>query len=180
MKKILALAILAATISCKRPPGNPIDFYKENVVIDILKDRVSVVGIYYMKNLTKVDKKVKFFYPFAVDSFQAYPDLILIDYPFDKDKEGIYFDMSFPARRVDSFKVLFQQKSSGRQYRYITLTTRQWQRPIQDAAFTVVAPGFLKLKINYPVVGKETINDTVFYYIRMKKFYPGADLEIKW
>jgi hypothetical protein len=180
MRKTFFFALLIAVISCSKSPAPQIDFYKENVVIDILKDQVSVVGIYYMKNLTKADKKVKFFYPFPVDSFQAYPDLILIDYPFDKDKEGIYFDMSFPARRVDSFKVLYQQKLKGRQCRYITLTTRQWQRPIQDAAFTVVAPGFLKLKINYPVVGKETINDTVFYYIRMKKFYPGADLEIKW
>jgi hypothetical protein len=180
MKKILAFVILIAAIACNRPPGNPIDFYKENVIIDLLKDRVNVTGIYYVKNLTNIDREVTFYYPFPVDSFQAYPDIILIDYPFRKDPYGIYFDMTIPARKADSFKVLYQQKLNGRQCRYITLTTRQWGRPIQEAAFTVVAPEFQKLDINYPVIAKEEINDTLFHYIRIKKFYPGADLKIKW
>jgi hypothetical protein len=180
MKKILTFVVLIAAISCNRPPLNPIDFYRENVVIDILKDRVSVAGLYYMKNLTKLDKKVTFYYPFPVDSFHAYPDIILIDYPFRKDTAGIYFEMSIPAGKVDSFKVLYQQKISGRQCRYVTLTTRQWRRPVKEAAFTVIAPGFLKLDINYPVIATETISDTVFHYIRLKRFYPEADLKIKW
>ena len=180
MRKILTFVVLIAAISCNRPPGNPIDFFKENVVIDILKDRMNVTGIYYMKNLTGIDKRVTFYFPFPVDSFHAYPDIILIDYPFSKDTAGIYFDLSIPAHRADSFKVLYQQKLTGRQCRYITLTTRQWQRPIKSAAFTVIAPEFLKLNINYPVKGRETIDDTVFYYIRLKNFFPGADLKIKW
>jgi hypothetical protein len=180
MKKILAFAILAAAMSCNRPPANPVDFYRENVVIDILKERVNVTGIYYVKNMTGADRKVTFYYPFPVDSFQSYPDVILIDYPFRKDPYGLYFDMSIPAHKADSFKVLYQQKITGRQCRYITMTTRQWGRPIQEAAFTVIAPEFLKLDINYPVIGQETISDTVFHYIRIKKFYPGADLKIKW
>jgi hypothetical protein len=180
MKKIFAIAVMTAIISCTKSPAPQIDFYKENVVIDILNDRVSVVGLYYMKNLTGIDKQVTFFYPFPVDSFHAYPDIILIDYPFSKDTAGIYFDLSIPAHKADSFKVLYQQKLTGRQCRYITLTTRQWQKPIQSAAFTVIAPEFLKLNINYPVKGRETIDDTVFYYIRLKNFFPGADLKIKW
>jgi hypothetical protein len=180
MKIIFAIAVLIAIVSCSKSPPPQIDFYKENVVIDILKDRVSVVGLYYMKNLTKVDKRVTFYYPFPVDSFHVYPDVILIDYPFSKDTAGIYFDLSIPANSADSFKVLYQQKLTSRQCRYITLTTRKWQRPIKTAAFTVIAPEFLKLDINYPVSGKETISDTVFYYIRLKNFFPGADLKIKW
>jgi len=180
MKKIFVFAILIAVISCSKSQPPQIDFFKENVVIDILKDRVNVTGIYYMKNLTNIDKRVTFYYPFPVDSLHAYPDIILIDYPFDKDTAGIYFDLSIPARQADSFKVLYQQKLTKRQCRYITLTTRQWQRPIKFASFTVIAPEFLKLNINYPVSGKETINDTVFYYIRLKNFFPGADLKIKW
>ena len=180
MKRIFAIALLITVISCSKKSSNPIDFYKENVVIDILKDRVNVTGIYYMKNLTGIDKRVTFYYPFPVDSFHAYPDIILIDYPFRKDTAGIYFDLSIHAHKSDSFKVLYQQKLTGRQCRYITLTTRQWQKPIQSAAFTVIAPEFLKLNINYPVKGRETIDDTVFYYIRLKNFFPGADLKIKW
>lgn len=180
MKKIMACAILFAVMACNHPPGNQIDFYKENVVIDILKDRVSVVGIYYMKNLTRDNKRVTFHYPFPVDSFHVYPDVILIDYPFVKDTAGIDFDLTFSANKVDSFKVLYQQKLNGRQARYVTLPSRQWQRPIKNAAFTVIAPEFLKLSINFPVSATETISDTVFYYIRLKNFLPGADLKIKW
>ena len=166
--------------ACPRTKPPTIDFYRENVLIEILGGRVVVTGIYYMKNLTDIGKRVTFYYPFPVDSYQSYPDIIMIDYSFGKDSAGIYFDLSIPAHAADSFRILYQQKLIDNQCRYITLTTRQWLRPIKSAAFTVIAPIAMKLTINYPVSRKEVVDDTVFYYIRLKNFYPGADLKVKW
>jgi len=180
MRKCLILISALLVFACPRTKPPTIDFYRENVLIEILSGRVVVTGMYYMRNLTDIGKRVTFCYPFPVDSFQSFPDIILIDYAFGKDSSGIYFDLSIPARAVDSFKVLYQQKLTGNQCRYITLTTRQWLRPIKSAAFTVIAPIAMKLNINYPVSRKEVVDDTVFYYIRLKNFYPGADLRVKW
>lgn len=167
-------------LSCSRWSKSEIDFYAENVIIDIRGDRVHVTGKYFFQNRSSLDKKVTIYYPFPVDSVHAYPDVIMLDRSFHKDPGGIYFDISIPARTVDSFKILYQQKLNARHCRYITSTTRHWRRPLKTAAFTVVAPVDIKLIMNYPVTGAEVINDTAFYYIRLKNFYPLVDLKIQW
>ncbi len=180
-KKWVFLAGCAILVlSCSRPSRPEIDFFKENVIIDIRGDRVHVTGKYFLRNQTAVSKRVTLYYPFPVDAQHSYPDIILFDRSFSRDSSGISFEMSIPGHAVDSFKILYQQKLAGRQCRYITTTTRQWRRPLKSAVFTVVAPVKQQLTMNYPVSGAEVVDDTAFYYIRFKDFYPSEDLRVNW
>lgn len=167
-------------LSCARSPKSEIDFYAENVIIDLRGNRVHVTGKYFFQNRSPLDKKVTMYYPFPVDSVHSYPDVILLDRFFQKGPGGIYFDISIRAQAVDSFKILYQQGLNSRQCRYITSTTRRWRRPLKSAAFTVVAPVEKKIVMNYPVTGAEVVDDTAFYYIRLKNFYPHDDLKVRW
>lgn len=180
MKAAILAGCVILALSCSRSSRPEIDFFKENVIVDIRGDRVHVTGKYFLRNQTAVDKRVTLYYPFPVDGHHFYPDIILIDRPFEKDSSGIKFEMPIAGHATDSFKVLYQQKLTGRQCRYITTTTRRWQRPLRSAAFTVVAPVSQRLVMNYPVSGAEIVDDTAFYYIHFKNFYPSEDLKITW
>lgn len=157
-----------------------IDFYAEKVFIELRTMDVRVTGEYFFENATQSIKYVKFFYPFPVDSFHYYPDTILLDYPFDKDTNGIYFVMKMGPGRENSFKITYSQKLKKRYFRYITTTTRKWGRPIMNAEFVIIAPKNFGLKINYKINKIESYQDKQYCRIIKKKFFPEEDLFIEW
>jgi len=141
---------------------------------------VRVTGEYFFENLTHTRKIVKFFYPFPVDSIHYFPDIILLDLPYDKDTNGIYFAMKMEPGKDNSFKIVYCQKLKKRHFRYITTTTRKWERPIKDAEFIIIAGKNVRLRINYDISKIESYLDKQYYRIVKKKFFPEEDLIIEW
>jgi len=176
--KSLILIVCIFILFCERGPE--IDFFKEDIKIEIEDNRAKVSGIYFFKNFTKNRKRVKFYYPFSVDSNHSYPETILLDYLYEKDSAGIYFTMRLNPQKIDSFKITYEQRLRHRNFRYITTTTRKWQRPIKEANFTIIMPEGLSAKINYSVFKDRKIGDRHYYYIYKRNFYPEEDLKIQW
>lgn len=163
---------------CQKNP--PIDFYKEDITIEIDNRQANVAGRYFFKNLTSVRKRVKFYYPFPVDSIHSYPDTILLDYPYEKDSAGIYFTMTIDANKCDSLKIIYEQKLHKNKFRYITTTTRKWEKPIKEAKFTIIVSEDVSPKINYHIAKEEVVNGEHYYIISISHFYPKEDLMIAW
>ncbi|MEO0205433.1 MAG: hypothetical protein ABIL22_02015 [candidate division WOR-3 bacterium] len=172
------MLVIIPFVFCQKKPT--IDFYAENITIEIDKSRARVSGTYFFENLTPYPKRIKFYYPFPVDSLHSYPDTILLAHPYEKDSTGIHFAMSIGPKNIDSFKIVYEQKLKRNQFRYITTTTKKWQRPIKEARFTIVSPQDLSPQINYHIAKEETIANKCYYFIIQKEFYPGEDLIIKW
>jgi hypothetical protein len=161
-----------------QPP--PIDFFKEDVTIGVLDARVEVAGVYYFRNLTNVGKRIKFYYPFPVDSNHHFPDSISLGDPYEKDSAGIYFWLSIGPYSIDSFSITYEQKIREPFFMYITTTTKKWKRSIKEANFTIVAPETLAINTNY-AFSKATASDGYRHYsILMKGFFPEEDLIISW
>ena len=158
----------------------PIDFFKENVVIEISNSGVEVTGQYFFKNLTDQDKRVTFHYPFPFDENHQYPESIILDYPYTKDTAGIYFDMPMKAQSIDSFKISYYQKTRTHQFTYITTTTKQWNRPIKNARFTIIVPASLQVRFNYSPYTHKKVNDKSVFTVKKTDFFPENDLDIKW
>jgi hypothetical protein len=177
-KAILLLAF--SCLSCQKQTGLPIDFYKEQVNIEVSADQARVTGEYFFKNLTGEAKKIIFYYPFPVDSVQLYPSPILLDFPFTKDTTGLEFVLSIGSKAEERFKITYVQSLKVRRFRYITTTTREWRRAIKEAKFIVTAPRDLHLKINYPVAKTIERGNNNIYTIIRKQFYPDTDLVITW
>ncbi|MGB3340316.1 MAG: hypothetical protein WBB37_02410 [bacterium] len=158
----------------------PIDFFKENVVIEINGSGVEVTGQYFFKNLTNQDKRVIFYYPFPVDENHQYPESIILDYPYTKDTAGIYFSIAIKAQRIDSFEICYHQRTRKNQFTYITTTTKQWNRPIKNARFTIIIPDSLQVRFNYSPYIHEKTNHNDIFSLNIVNFNPNDDLEIEW
>jgi hypothetical protein len=163
---------------CKESP--PIDFFKEDVTIEVMDARVKVTGVYYFRNLTDISKRVRFYYPFPVDSNHYFPDTITIGYPFEEDSAGIYFWLSIGANSIDSFEITYEQRIEQPFFRYITTTTQAWKRPIKEAEFTIIAAGTLAVNANYPFSEVMVIDGFRHYSIPIEDFFPQEDLIISW
>jgi hypothetical protein len=163
---------------CQRAP--PIDFFKEEVTIEVLGARVRVTGVYYFENLTQIGKRIKFYYPFPVDSNHHFPDTISFGYPFERDSAGIYFSLSIRSNSIDSFRITYEQPVEKPFFRYITTTTKVWKRPIKEAKFTVVAPDTLSLSMNYVFAECRNAYGKLLYLIEIKDLFPEEDLIIRW
>jgi hypothetical protein len=174
------LLFVFSYLSCQKQNGLPIDFYKEQVNIEISTDQAKVTGEYFFKNLTGEAKKITFYYPFPVDSIQLYPSLILLDCSFTKDSSGLQFVMSIGANAKENFKITYVQPLKARRFRYITTTTQEWKRPIKEAKFIIIAPRDLDLKINYRVTKSVMRGGIIEHMIVRKHFYPETDLMITW
>ncbi len=169
-----------AAISCFCSQAPPIDFFKEDVTIEVTGAAVRVTGVYYFKNLTDVGKRVRFYYPFPVDSNHDFPDTIRIEYPFETDSAGIYFWLSIGPNSIDSFVISYEQQVKEPLFRYITTTTHEWKRPIKEAEFTIIAPETLAINANYAFSEPVEIDGYRHYSIPVSNFLPDEDLIIRW
>ena len=163
---------------CQQTP--PIDFFKEDVTIEVLDTRVRVTGVYYFRNLTNIGKRIRFYYPFPVDSNHHFPDTISIGHRFEKDSTGIYFSLSLKPNCIDSFEITYEQRIGKPFFRYITTTTRGWKRPIKEANFTIIAPETLAINANYAFSEPKKIYRNLHYFIPIENFFPEEDLIIRW
>ena len=173
-----SLLIPCIILCCQKQP--PIDFFKENIVIEIKDNGATVTGQYFFKNLTDQDKRVTFYYPFPVDSNHVYPDTIMLDFPYTKDTAGIYFDMPMKAQSICSLEISYYQKTRLNQFTYITTTTHQWKKPIKQALFKIIAPASLQVRFNYSPYTHKKVNDKNIFTVKKTDFFPENDLDIKW
>jgi len=176
--RIRLIFIVVFLCICQQAP--PIDFFKEDVTMELFEGRVRVTGAYYFRNLTDIGKRVRFYYPFPVDSNHDFPDTIAIRYPFEIDSAGIYFWLSVGPSIVDSFVISYEQQVREPFFRYITTTTQEWKRPIKEARFTIVAPETLAINANYAFSEPKKVGDNLHYYIPIVNFLPDEDLLITW
>lgn len=176
--RFILLFCLMIFCVCQQTP--PIDFFKEEVTIEVLDARVRVTGVYYFKNLTEIGKRIKFYYPFPVDSNHDFPDTISIGCPFEKDSAGIYFSLSLRPNSIDSFRITYEQQIDAHFFRYITTTTKVWKRPIKEASFAIIAPETLAINANYVFPRPKKIDGSFYYLIPINNFFPEEDLIIHW
>jgi hypothetical protein len=158
----------------------PIEFRREHVTIEISDDHVTVVGIYLFHNTCRKTQCITFFYPFPIDSNHYYPDTLLISYPYTRTANGIYYDMVIQARTSKACTISYVQRTHYPEFTYITTTTKEWKRPIEQADFTIIAPDTLLVTMNYPVHDRVISNAQCINQIRYQNFYPTEDLIIHW
>jgi hypothetical protein len=177
---LFQLLCLILCITCQKEKGPPVDFFKEDITLEIEEGKVKVTGFYFFKNLTSDRIRVNFYYPFPIDAHHHYPDTIAMSRFYEKDSSGIHFTMVFDPNGVDSFQIMYQQKFSKNQCRYITTTTEKWERPIKEAHFTIIIPDTLSATINYAVSHSKKIHNKHHHYITIQNFFPKEDLMIEW
>ncbi len=167
---------------CRPKEFYPIRFISEEIKIAIDSFQATVVGTYHFKNLTNQSKTAKIFYPFPIDEFHYHPDLILIaGLDYTKSDTGITFLMEFKPMTTESLSILYRQGLKDKQFRYILLTTKHWQKPIKEAKFIISLPEEFRLtQLSYKPDSLNQQDRRQYYYITKKNFMPQKDLIITW
>jgi hypothetical protein len=164
-------------------------FHKERVdAVVRAPDTLEIRGIYWFVNEDPTATSAAIYYPFPLDSLSAYPHFITVTrlpqkqpVRFDTLHEGIRWDMKFAAKAGDSIRVVYRQRVSRMQGRYIVTTAKLWGRPLRSADFSVtVPPGMILDHWSFVYDSTNSHNDTLIYYVHRSPFSPDADMLMQW
>jgi hypothetical protein len=164
-------------------------FQKESIVAVITAcNTLEIQGTYYFLNNDTSTMSTVIYYPFPVDSSLLYPHYISVvrlsnheKISYIQKQEGISWYQITPPGSTDSIQVTYRQKTRKTNGRYILTTTQDWQRPLEQAAFTVITPDNITLSywsFQYDSVSMR--NGRMYYYSFQKNFFPNSDMLLKW
>ncbi len=165
-----------------------IDFFQEEIDINVNDNNCTVTGKYYFKNLSSKGIKKSLYYPFFIDTNSLYPDSItVIDFAknenidFRKSKKGVFFSVFVEPKSVSIIEVFYKQKTLSNKMEYILTTTKVWGKPLEFAKFKIKIPKKYKLKhISYKYDKNLEQKEHNIYKITKKDFLPEKNLIIKW
>lgn len=178
---LVGISIAGCRLNPCREDGT-IVFYKERVVISLAPGEVTVEGVYFFRNTSSRERRVRIYYPFPIDEDHPYPDRIEVEgFQFTREDRGISWSMSFPACSDTSVRVRYRQKLYANSAAYTLTTTRYWKKPLRRAEFIIKVPrDWEALTISYPPDRREAKDGLVYYYITETDFMPDKDLVIRW
>lgn len=165
-----------------------IDFFRENIEIELHDHSVSLNGTYYFRNASELPISVLLNYPFIVNDSLPFPDSITV---FDRihsapikhsnSSSAIIFPLEMPAKSIIIIDIFFNQKAIYNEFEYILLTTQKWHKPLELANFKIVVPARLKLNdTSFPF--QETTSDEKMtcFSLNKRNFMPQKNLSIVW
>lgn len=176
---------LILSINCL---AQSVDFFRENINIDICDTSCSLKGAYYFKNVDETPVSRTLYYPFVINHELPVPDSISV---FDRtrsaeikyvlSKSGILFPLEIPERSIVVIDIFYHQKTPASKFEYILLTTQEWHKPLDSAEFRCVIPQGLHIShMSYPFKKINSDAKGTVYSFRKRNFAPEKNLNIKW
>lgn len=168
--------------------SQPIDFFQEEIDINVNDNNCAVTGKYYFKNVSSKGIKKSLYYPFFIDTNSLYPDSIVVtdfvrnkNIKFKKLEKGVSFSIYIESKSISIIEVFYKQKTLSNKMEYILTTTKFWGKPLELAKFNIKLPKKYKLEyISYKQDENLEQKEHNIYKITKKDFLPEENLIIKW
>jgi hypothetical protein len=164
--------------------GQRIEFYKEELAFSIDSACFSVNGDYYFRNQTNSFLDTRIFFPVdgtqgpkAIDTILIY-DISEPMHPLLVEvKDSIAsFSLSFVPFSEKCVKIYYRQHHDGTRARYILLTTRMWQKPLESAKYSLITnKNIIISSFSITPDQSEAFGETRLYYWNRKQFMPEKD-----
>jgi hypothetical protein len=187
MKTLLRWGVAALAALSVVPAAGKANFTGEEVKITLAPPRATVEGTYRFYNPDDEPRTLKLRYPFARGPGLGEPENVAVHdaeglaVPFSWKRRDIAFEVTIPAQTEAEVSVAYEQACTGSEFTYILTTTRDWQRPIDKAAFAIeVPPQLAPLKGSYELEEVASREGVVRYELRREDFYPDVDLVLHW
>ncbi len=186
MKKIMLIVFFVTFLISHSFADMPIEFFKEEVNIELGKNTMTVKGLYFFENVSDFDIDATISYPFSIDSNHQYPTKIKILNPrhpidFTKMEKGIKWTLNFKPNGINKVSVEYTQRIEENSITYILTNSKLWKRKIDKAMFTIeTQKDFAELNISLEPDSIKVKNDKKLHFITKRYFLPKKDLKIVW
>jgi hypothetical protein len=186
MRRIFLL--LSVLLLTRTLVAQSFDFYKEEISFGIDTVFFSVSGDYYFRNNTGRTLSPEITYPVRrctpgkpFDTVMAY-DISGSGLPLKmtiSDTLG-RFMINLPPYAYKMIRVFYRQRHNGTAARYILLTTKNWNKPLEDARYSLVIRKNIVID-QFSIAPDRSVDfgDTTVYYWKRKNFMPERDFEVK-
>ena len=187
--------IIACGTLTGQPPAvftTPVDFFREEITIEISDSVAAVLGVYYFRNNTGRDRPFPVIFPFYVDSVTSYPDKINA-YTIDGDdtltinfkplveRDCVRMAVPMKPKAVTVWYLEYRQRIEAPHARYILTSTAAWKKPLEEATYRFIAPVSYDITSVWPEPDNtEIAGENKIFKSERKNFMPERDMEIIW
>jgi hypothetical protein len=168
--------------------SQPLNFYKEKIVIDVQEYFCNLSCNYFFVNNDSLISNTTILYPFIVNDSLPFPQKISVKnendntfLKFVKEPMGILFQIHVQPKDTVVITVDFTQQTPYKMMEYILTTTSEWKMPLKEADYII------KLHENLQLVSSslgydstKTDNKLSYFYLHKKNFMPDKNLLINW
>ncbi len=164
-----------------------IEFYKENITMEISEGYFHVTGTYYLRSDSVATFPLT--YPFPEDPLYGEVDSVNIfnlkkGTPVEIMKStepGILFIAETDSNGKAEILISYRQKLKGSKAEYIVLTTRTWQKPIEEATFQLITPRDMAI-VHFSYAPSDTLvtSENKVYTWQKFNFMPDRNMVFEW
>jgi hypothetical protein len=165
--------------------GQNLEFYREDILFDIQKDKVVTDAAYYFCNIGDKDIRISLFYPFPGQTMDLIDSLVIEDLktneiiPYREAESGVFIGISVKAYGQSAFRVYFRQRLEEDHFLYILKTTKSWGQPLEIANYELQMPLTCLLdSISYLPDTSYKLNDIQYFKWKKTDFMPDRDFEV--
>ncbi len=187
MKFKLCFLLLVVDASLSAYAQKP-EFFREEISFGIDSVFFTVNGDYYFRNNSNEYHSYVIVYPVRSNNTPRPIDTIMV---FDRNDMAhpvrvhmkdtlVTFTLNMAPRSVKTIKIVYRQQHTGNEARYILLTTKFWQKPLESASYNLVVNKNVKID-KFSIVPDSAVDfgDTLIYYWKKEKFMPENDFEVR-
>ena len=162
-----------------------ISFYKEDITFKLDRNYFKVDAYYWFANQSDKNYEKVIYYPFGNNSEKEQIDSLevsnisqnIIPKISNYNKDGFLFLLGIAARDTEVYHIKYVQKITSDSVKYILLSTRQWNKALDNAEYKLIVDNQIKLtKFSYQPDKAYDITDKKIYYWKRSNFIPKSDM----
>ena len=187
---LLAFVLLLAALYFGSNVFSPVRFDREKIEVWVAGGQVQVRGLYHYRNRFPLPLSFSLGLPFPVDEGHKPPSVFSIsevsaDGSASKEVASrnyhgdVVFRLWFAPRQEKWIRVDYVQGAPQRNGRYILLTTREWNRPLDFGEYVLHLGSGSELAASNYSLQPEARQPRSYSFTRLN-FYPSADWEFSW
>lgn len=162
-----------------------IKFIKEDITFRVKNNKIHIDGYYWFCNESSKEIHKRIYFPITdINEGISFDSIEVYKMPTEKavnisycTAHGFCFDLDFINKETLVYRIKYQQKIAGDSIKYILLSTRSWDLPLESAEYKLIMKKNDKVKRFSLKPDKEFILDKErIYYWKKTDFMPEIDL----
>jgi hypothetical protein len=170
----------------------PIEFYKEEISMQINEGELTISGTYYFRNNTDRSEPIPIAFPFHIDDSTFFPHNIKafvtaadgrkrLEFEENRVRGSLRIAIPMKPKKTTVWSLEYTQKIDKPQATYILKSTQAWGKPLEEALYKIDIPDNIDVDYIWADVDSVTAKDSrEILWIHKTEYMPFNDMTIKW